>query len=110
MDTTTPRSALDINGTILGKPAVINAGATIDFLTGNIQYTTADCGAFQLNNLNNGGSYTFIVQGATSTTCSFTAFSDAGVTGLTVHMPPDHSATTVNKHTIYNLIIGGTHA
>ena len=58
--------------------------------------------------MKDGGSYTFAVKGATSATCSFTAFSDAGVTGLTVHMPSDHAATTAAKHTLYSFLVMGT--
>lgn len=104
-----PRASLDVNGTILGKPGVSNGTSTVDFSTGNLQYTTSDCGAFNLNNLKDGGSYMFAVQGTTSATCSFNAYSDAGTTALTVHMPPDHAATTAGKHTIYNLAVMGTH-
>jgi hypothetical protein len=107
--TTGPRGALDVQGgTILGKQAVSNASSTIDFSTGNIQYTASNCGAFQLNNMKDGGSYTFIVKGATAATCTFTAYSDAGTTSLTVHMPPDNGNTTASKHTIFSLLVGGT--
>lgn len=108
--TATPRSALDVQGVILGKPAVAAAAATIDFSGGNIQYTTSNCGSFQFNHLKDGGSYTFIVKGATSTTCSFTAYAGngAGSGNITVHMPPDHGATTASKHTIYNMIVAGS--
>jgi hypothetical protein len=107
--TITPRGGLDVtNGAILGKPQVVNATSTVDFSTGNIQYTTSSCGAFQLNNLKDGGSYTFIVKGTTSATCSFTAYSDAGATAITVHMPPDNGATVAGKHTVFSLMVGGT--
>ncbi|MFL5815144.1 MAG: collagen-like protein [Bdellovibrionia bacterium] len=109
MGTTGPRGALDVQGgAILGKQAVSNAGSTIDFSAGNIQYTANSCGAFQLNNLKDGGSYTFVVKGATAATCTFTAYSDAGSTSLTVHMPPDNGNTTASKHTIFSLIVSGT--
>lgn len=108
--TISPRSKLDVNGTILGKNATSNSTSVINFDTGNIQYTTSSCGPFALHNVKDGGSYTFIVQGTTSATCSFTAFSDAGTTPLTVHLPPDHGATEATKHTLYSLIVAGTHA
>lgn len=106
--TTSPRAGLDVNATVIGKPAVSNGTSTIDFSTGNTQYTTSNCGAYQFNNIKDGGSYMFVVKGATSTTCSFTGYSDAGTTALTVHLPPDHGATTASKHTIYNLTVVGT--
>ena len=105
--TTGARSKLDVNGSILSKASVANASSTIDFGGGNIQHTTASCGSFILHNLKDGGSFTFIVKGTTVTTCSFTAFSDAGTTALTVHLPPDHGATTSAKHTIYSAIVSG---
>ncbi len=106
--TTAPRATLDVSGTVLLKPSTVNATATINFLTGNLQHTTNNCGAFALHNMKDGGSYTFAVKGAVSATCSFTAFTDAGVTGLTVHMPPDHAATTASKHTLYSFLVMGT--
>ena len=107
--TTNPRSSLDINGTISGKSALLNSTSTIDFAAGNIQYTTSNCGAFQLNNLKDGTAYTFVVQGSSASTCSFTAFSGAGTGALTAHMPTDHGATTANKHTIYSFFVAGAH-
>ena len=59
--------------------------------------------------MKSGGSYTFVVQGTGVATCSFTAYSDAGTTALTVHMPTDHGATTTATHTIYTAIVAGTH-
>ena len=67
------------------------------------------CGAFQLNNLKDGASYSFAVQGATVATCSFTAYSDVGVTSLTMHLPPDHTTTIASKHTLYTFMVMGTH-
>lgn len=107
--TENPRSALDVNGTIVSKPAANPGGTTIDFSSGNLKYTTNDCGAFQFNNLKDGGSYSFAVQGTNVALCSFTAFSDAGTTALTVHMPPNHSSTTAGKHTLYSMMVMGTH-
>jgi hypothetical protein len=106
---TSPRGLLDVQGgTILSTPEVSNSTSTIDFSKGNIQYTSNSCGSFQFNNLKDGGSYTFIVKGTSSATCSFTAYSDAGSTALTVHMPPDNGATTGSKHTIFSIIVGGS--
>ena len=108
--TTGPRAALEIaNGAFVSKSATLNAAATIDFATGNLQYSTGSCQAFKLNNLKDGGSYMFSVQGGAATTCSFTAYSDAGVTALTVHMPPDHAVSLLGKHTLYNFAVMGTH-
>ncbi|MGZ3808077.1 MAG: hypothetical protein ACXVCE_08325, partial [Bacteriovorax sp.] len=108
--TTSPRGGLDVNSTILSKPATLNATGTIDFSTGNIQYTNNSCGAFQFNNVKDGTTYSFIVKGTTAQTCSFTAYSDVGTTALTVHLPPGHGATTTGKHTLYSVMIVGTDA
>jgi hypothetical protein len=107
--TTAPRNHLDVNGVISGKPAVPNGTSVIDYSSGNIQYTTGNCGAFQLNHLKDGTSYTFVVQGSTSAICNFTAFTGAGTGSLTVHLPPDHAATTASKHTIYSFFVAGSH-
>lgn len=108
--TTSPRAGLDVStGAFVSKAATAVSIATVDFAGGNLQYTASNCGTFALHNLKDGGSYMFAVQGAASTTCVFNAYSDAGTTALTVHMPPDHAATTASKHTIYNLAVMGTH-
>lgn len=105
-----PTSKLEVNGAIRNTAAISNGSSTVDFATGNIQYTTADCGSFALHNLKDGGSYTFIVQGTNSALCAFTAFSDAGSTALTVHLPQGHGATTAGEHTFYSIVVAGTHA
>ncbi len=104
---TVARAQLDVNGTITGKASTLNGTATIDFGTGNIQHTIANCGAFALWNLKDGASYMFVVKGTVVATCSFTAFSGAGAGALTVHLPPGHGATTTGTHTIYNLAVSG---
>jgi len=105
---TTPRGRLDVAGTILGAPGVSNSTGTIDFSTGNTQYTTNSCGSYQLNNLKDGGSFSFVVKGGTSALCSFTAYSDAGLTPLTVHTPPGFGATTTGTHTVFSFMVVGT--
>jgi len=105
--TTSPRGGLDVNSTIIAKAATLNGTSIIDFSLGNVQYTNANCGAFQFNHLKDGTTYSFVVKGTTAQTCSFTAYSDAGVTGLTVHLPPGHGATTNAKHTLYSVMVVG---
>ncbi len=107
---TTPRAVLDVNGTITGKPAVLNSTGTIDFSTGNKQYTASSCGAFILWNLKDGGDYVFVVQGATAATCTFTGYSDGGTTSITVHTPPDIGNSIASKHTVFNISVLGTDA
>ncbi len=109
--TVAPRATLDVSGAIIGKAAVSNAGTTINFAAGNHQFTSLSCtSAFRFNNLKDGGAYMFVVQGTAAATCPpFVAFSDAGITPLTVHMPPDNGNTIINKHTIFNIAVVGTH-
>ena len=100
--TTAPRSKLDVNGTLLVPAAVNNTSTTINFSTGNLQYTTQSCGDFVLSNMSDGGSYTLAIKGTLSAICRFTA------TGLlTVRYPPDHQATISGKHTIYSFMVIG---
>ncbi|MBX3022816.1 MAG: hypothetical protein KF799_14170, partial [Bdellovibrionales bacterium] len=107
--TSNPRAALDVNGTIVGKSAVSNATTTIDFSTGNTQYTALQCQTFALWHMQDGASYTLAIQNGTSATCVFNAYSAGGTGGLTFHYPPDHAATTSTKHTIYTFIVIGSH-
>jgi len=95
-------------GAINGKASTASASTTIDFSSGNLQYSTASCGAFILNNMKDGSTYTFAVKGTVSATCSFAAYSDAGVTLLTVHLPPDHGATVSGYQTLYTFVVLGT--
>jgi hypothetical protein len=106
---TTPRATLDVNGSVISNAALSNASSTIDFSKGNLQYTTASCGAFVLHNMKDGGTYSFMVQGTTAATCSFTAYSDAGSTALTVRMPPDHGATIAGRMTLYSFMVFGNY-
>jgi hypothetical protein len=108
--TGSPRASLEVNGTIISRAPSAAGSSTIDFSTGNLQYTASSCGAFIFNNLKDGGSYSFAVKGATSATCSFTMYSDVATTALTVHMPPDHDATIASKHTMYTILVMGTDA
>jgi trimeric autotransporter adhesin len=104
---TNPAVALHVNGAILGRAAIQDPDTVIDFLAGNTQYTTANCQAFTLHNLRDGGNYVFAVHGATSTTCSFTAYSGAGTGSLSVRMPTGHGPTIASTHTLYNFIVVG---
>ena len=107
------RVTVDSAGTVSVSKTILmrniaNASSTIDFSSGNLQWTTLSCGAFVLQNMKDGGSYTLAVKGATSATCAFTAYSDGGTTSLIVHMPQDHAATIVSTHTLYTFLVMGT--
>ncbi len=107
--TVTPRAAFEVAGTLLPPAAPSNTTPTVtavNYLTGNQQWTSANCASgFKLHNMKDGGIYMLGVKGTTSGTCSFNAFSDAGTTALTVHLPSDHAATTASKHTIYSFLV-----
>lgn len=85
--------------------ASYNAGSatTLDFNNGNMQYTTASCGAFTLNNLLDGGSYTIAVQGATAGTCTFSA---TGVS--TWKFSPANGPTIASTHSVYSFVRMGS--
>jgi hypothetical protein len=107
---TSPRHVLDVNGTVVFKPSTSNATTTIDFGTGNLQHTALNCQAMILHNLKDGGTYTLAVKGTTTGLCSFSAFSDAGITayaGANVHLPLDHSSTVSGTHTVYTFLVMG---
>ena len=109
----TNRLSIDSAGTVSMAGAVVmrnvaNSTATIDFKSGNLQSTTLSCQSFSLNNMKDGGSYSFAVKGSTSATCAFTAYSDAGTTALTVHLPTDHAPTIASTHTLYTFLVMGT--
>lgn len=71
------------------------------------KYTTSNCQTYNLNNMQDGANYLFTVKGTTSTTCAFNAYSGVGTGALTVHMPPDHSATYQGNHTVYTFVVVG---
>lgn len=100
--TSNPTSTLEVNGAATNTTAFnAGAGTTIDFSKSNLAYTTASAGAFTLNNLKDGGTYTLAVQGATSGTSTFNA------SGFTFKSP-NNGVTTASKHTLYTFIVMGT--
>jgi hypothetical protein len=99
---TTPSAKLDVSGAILSRVYNAGSGTTIDWANSNVAYTSASCGAFTFSNMQDGGSYTLVVKGGTSGTCSFTH------SGLAVKLPTDHGATTASKHTVYSFLRAGT--
>ncbi|MEO1170716.1 MAG: hypothetical protein AAFX94_01520, partial [Myxococcota bacterium] len=109
--TTNPRAALEVTGAIVNRAAVDNtSSSTIDFATGIVQFTTDNCQPYTLHNLKDGGTYNFVIKGTAQTTCSFTAFSDAGTTALTVQLPAGHGTTTAGENTIYTILVVGNDA
>lgn len=105
--TTTPRAALEVHGAVVSTDPA-SAGTTVDFSTGNLQFTTGNCSTFNFNNLKSGGTYSFVVKGTTSAMCNLSMYSDAGITSLTSHFNPVISATISGKQTVYKMIVVGT--
>lgn len=93
--TATPTTWLDVSGAIYSR--VVNAGAatSINWASGNQQYTSANCGAFTFTNMQDGGQYTLAIQGQGGGTCSFTH------SGLTVNMA-DNGKQPLNTDVVYS--------
>jgi hypothetical protein len=90
--------------------AAINkgSGTTFDWNEGNTQYTSASCGAMTFSNMRDGGSYTLIVQGTTSGTCTFTQSSPDSLTmASNFKFMPANSATVSGTMTIYSFLRAG---
>lgn len=104
-----PRAALEVNGTILSRDIATASGTIIDFANGNIQYTDETCSApLQLHNLKNGGKYTLVVRGTSSTACIFNSFSGAGTGSMTQYLPPNYGPKPPGEKVVYEFtVIGG---
>ncbi len=99
---TAPVSKLEVNGSATNAVSYnAVAATTIDFSRSNLAYTTANPGAFTLQNVKDGGTYTLSVRGATAGTSTFTA------TGFTVRYI-NNRTTVANTHTLYTLVVIGT--
>ncbi|MBK9322273.1 MAG: hypothetical protein IPM97_04860 [Bdellovibrionaceae bacterium] len=102
-----PAAKLEVQGQLLSK--VYNAGAatSIDWNNGNMQYTTASCGAFTFSNMLEGGSYTLIVKGATSGTCTFSQTVPDTVAAGSFKYYPTNAATTAATTAVYSFVRAG---
>ncbi|WP_449399224.1 hypothetical protein [Chryseobacterium wanjuense] len=99
---TAPISKLEVNGSATNAVSYnAVAATTIDFSRSNLAYTTANPGAFTLQNVKDGGTYTLSVRGATAGTSTFTA------AGFTVRYI-NNRTTVANTHTLYTLVVIGT--
>ena len=103
--TTGPLSTVDVNGAIYARSVNAGSGTTINWATGNVQYTTASCGAVSFSGMQDGGSYTLMVQGTTAGTCTF---SNSDSPTLTFKTPSNYGATTAGTMTLFNFTRGGT--
>jgi hypothetical protein len=105
--TTNPGSRLEVNGSATNTTAFnAAAGTTINFANSNLAYTTASPGAFVIQGMKDGGTYTLAVQGTTSGTASFSGSNpaNAAFTFLSVN----NGATIAGKQTLYTFIVMGT--
>jgi hypothetical protein len=66
-------AGLHVHGAVVADAADAGASTTIDFAQGNVQYTSAPCGAFTLSNIEDGGSYSLIVTGSGTVPATFAA-------------------------------------
>ncbi|WPU64936.1 hypothetical protein [Peredibacter starrii] len=100
---------LDVEGQIRSGSSSITTNA-INFAAGNTVTTTHDCGtAMTLANIRDGGSYTVVVTGASTTQCSFsttTTGDDANT--VTYRFQPANGVRTASSHTIYSMLRVGT--
>jgi hypothetical protein len=99
---TNPAVALDVQGQIRSRTNDATGTTTVDWNSGNIQYTTDSCQAYTFNNLVDGGSYTFVVKGGTSAQCTFSTAT------LTYHYTPTNAPTNAGTHTVYTLFRAGS--
>ncbi len=89
-----------------------NAGGatSFDWNNGNTQYTTASCGAFTFANMKDGGSYTLIVLGTTSGTCSFSQTTPDSLSSPTnFKFSPANGATVNGSMTVYTMLRAGNY-
>lgn len=102
--TSAPRTKLDVAGAVTNNYAYdAGDGTTIDFLQSNLAFTGANAGAFILNNMKNGGTYTLAVKGPASGTASFQG-------SVPTYHYVNNGPTTVNTHTLYTIIVMGDDA
>lgn len=101
------KASFEVNGSATNATSY-NAGAAtaIIFSNSNLAYTTASAGAFNLQGMKDGGTYTLAVQGTTSGTSSFLGLNPSGTAFSFKNI--NNGATTAGKHTLYTFIVIGT--
>lgn len=90
------------SGQTVNVPYDNGAAVAFNFNNGNVQYTTADCQAMTLTNMQNGGVYTIIVRGTVSGTCGFTHGADS------FYFVPGIAATVAGTRTIFSFMKVGS--
>ncbi len=105
--TSTTNAKVEVTGQILSK--VFNAGSstTIDWNNGNMQFTSASCGAFTFSNMYEGGTYTLVVTGATSGVCTFTQATPDTLNTTDFKYLPVNSATVASRTTVFTFVRAG---
>ncbi|WP_413584332.1 hypothetical protein [Bdellovibrio sp. HCB274] len=103
--TSSTNATIEVQGQVLSK--VYNAGSatSINWDNGNLQYTTANCGAFTFSNMYDGGSYTLIVRGTANTMCSFSQASPTALATTDFKFVPTLQNT--NGETVFTLLRAG---
>jgi hypothetical protein len=105
--TTAPGSRLEVNGSATNTTAFNLGSATaVTFNLSNLAYTTANPGAFNLQGMKDGGTYTLAVQGTTAAMSSFSGLNPAG-TSFTF-LSANNAITIAGKQTLYTFIVMGT--
>ena len=104
--TTAPGSKLEVNGSATNTTAFNLGSATaVTFNMSNLAYTTANPGAFNLQGMKDGGTYTLAVQGTTAALSSFSGLNPAG-TAFTF-LSANNAITMSGKQTLYTFIVMG---
>jgi hypothetical protein len=83
------------------------SGTRIDWDNGNIVITTASCQPMTFVNMKEGGSYTLIVRGGGSATCTFSQTVPDNLDASSFKFMPPNFATVANKTTVYTFIRAG---
>jgi hypothetical protein len=105
--TSTPVSRLEVNGSATNTAAFNLGSATaVTFNMSNLAYTTASPGAFNLQGMKDGGTYTLAVQGTTSGTASFIGLNPSNV--AFVFKSINNGTTIAGKDTLYTFVVMGT--
>lgn len=103
--TTAPATRLDVAGQIRSSVRDLGSATTVDWNEGNVQYTSAGCGAFTFKNMLEGGSYTLGVTGSVAGTCSFTQ-TDAPdrLAATDFRFVPANGPTQAGKTTVFTFL------
>lgn len=102
INTTTPGSTLEVNGSATNTVA-LNAvsGTTVDFSKSNLAYTSASGSTITLTNIKDGGAYTLAF-----TSTSATGAVNFSATGFTFVDMGTENRTSGKRH-LYNFIVAG---